>query len=68
MDEPRSYLPQMIGSLLVAAAIVAIVILIVTDKIGPTSLAEIEAQEQRIEAREDALDERLDAREDRLDN
>jgi hypothetical protein len=68
MDEPRSYLPQMIASLLVAAAIVAIVILVVTDKIGPTSLAEIEAQEERIEAREDALDERLDAREDRLDN
>jgi hypothetical protein len=67
MDEPRSHARQVIGSLLVAAAIVAIVIIAVTGKLGPTSIAEIEAQEDRIEAREDARDDRLDAREDRRD-
>jgi hypothetical protein len=64
MDEPRSHVPQIIGSLLVAVAIVAIVIIVVTAKLGPTSIAELEVREDRIDAREDALDDRLDARED----
>jgi len=67
MHESRSYARQVLGSLLVAAAIVAVVIIVVTGKLGPTSIAEIEAQEDRTEAREDARDDRLDAREDRLD-
>jgi len=67
MDESRSHARQMLGSLFVAAAIVAVVIIVVTGKLGPTSIAEIEAQEDRIEAREDARDDRLDARDDRLD-
>jgi len=66
MNESRSYATQMLGSLLVAAAIVAVVIIVVTGKLGPTSIAEIEAEEDRIEAREDARDDRLEAREDRL--
>jgi hypothetical protein len=68
MDERRAHMRQMIGSLLVAVAIVAVIIIVVTGKLGPTSIAEIEAQEDRIEAREDALDDRFDAREDRRDN
>ena len=66
MNESRSYATQMLGSLLVADAIVAVVIIVVTGKLGPTSIAEIEAEEDRIEAREDARDDRLEAREDRL--
>ena len=53
MDERRSHTPQVVGSLLVAAAIVAIVIVAVTAKLGPTSVAEIEQREARIEAAEE---------------
>jgi hypothetical protein len=49
---------QMVASLLVALAIVAIVIAIVTIRLGPTSVAELEA-------REDRLKERLEQREER---
>ncbi len=37
---------QMIGSLLVAVAIVAVTIAAVTAKFGPTSAAELEAREE----------------------
>jgi hypothetical protein len=50
----------MIGSLLAGAVIVAVAILIVTLKFGPTSSAELEA-------REDAAKERVEAREERLE-
>ena len=53
MDERRSHTRQVVGSLLVAAAIVAIVIVAVTAKLGPTSVAEIEQREARIEAAEE---------------
>jgi hypothetical protein len=66
MDEHASHTRQMLASLLVAIAIVVVVIIVITGKLGPTSIAELEAQEDRIEAREDARDDRLDAREDRL--
>jgi hypothetical protein len=39
-----SHALQMLGSLVVAATIVAIVIAIVTSELGPTSVAELEAQ------------------------
>ena len=42
---------QMIGSLLVALAIVAIVIVAVTAQLGPTSAAELDAREERDEPR-----------------
>ena len=62
---------QLIGSLLVAALIVAIAIAVVTAKLGPTSTAELEAQEERLEQRIDAREERAkqreEAREERLE-
>lgn len=51
---------QLLGSLLAAVAIVVLAIVIVTARIGPTSQAELDAREERME-------ERLDAREDRRD-
>ncbi len=44
---------QLIGSLLVAALIVAVTIIAVTAQLGPTSGAELEAQEERLEQREE---------------
>lgn len=60
---------QMLGSLLVALAIAAIAIAVVTAHFGPTSSAELEAREeiakQRAEAREEAAERRAEAREER---
>ena len=58
---------QVIGSLAVAAAIVAIAIAVVTAKFGSTSAAERELQEERIEQREEAREERLEQREELRD-
>ena len=61
---------QLIGSVLVAAAIVAVAIVAVTARLGTTSVAELEAQEDRqkarIEQREEAREERQKLREERL--
>jgi hypothetical protein len=65
--EDRSHARQMLGSLLVAAAIVAIAIAVVTAKLGPTSVAEQEARENRLETRLDLREERLKQRQDRLE-
>ena len=46
----------MIGSLIAAAAIVAIAILVVTAKFGPTSTAELDAREEIAKERADALE------------
>jgi hypothetical protein len=63
---------QIAGSLLVALAIAAIAIWVVTEHFGPTSVAKLEAQEervdQRLDAREDAQKAREDAREEREDS
>jgi hypothetical protein len=48
---------QMLGSLLVALAIVAITIIAVTAQLGPTSAAELEAQEERLEEQEELREE-----------
>jgi hypothetical protein len=55
---------QMVGSLLVALAIVAVAIAVVTAYFGPTSAAEREVQDERIEQREELLEERREAREE----
>ena len=64
-----SHAPQMLGSLLVAATIVAVVIAIVTSELGPTSVAELEAQQerrdQRIERAEERREQRIERREER---
>jgi hypothetical protein len=62
---------QMLGSLLVALAIAAVAIAVVTTHFGPTSSAKLEAREdvvkERQEQREDVRKEREKAREDRLE-
>jgi bifunctional ADP-heptose synthase (sugar kinase/adenylyltransferase) len=58
---------QMLGSLLAALAIAAVAVAVVTAKLGPTSSAERELQEQRIEQREEAAEQRQELREERLD-
>jgi heme exporter protein D len=64
-----SHAVQMLGSLVVAATIVAIVIAIVTSELGPTSVAELEAQQerrdQRIERAEERREQRIELREER---
>jgi hypothetical protein len=64
-----SHTAQMLGSLAVAATIVAIVIAVVTSKLGPTSVAELDAREERrderIELREERRERRQDLREER---
>lgn len=55
----------MIGSLIAAAAIVAVAILVVTAKFGPTSTAELDAREAIAKERADAREERLEAIEER---
>lgn len=66
----RAQATQVIGSLLAAAAIVAVVILVVTARLGTTSVAELEAiedrQKARIEQREEAREARQKLREERL--
>ena len=58
---------QLLGSLAAAAVIVGLAILAVTAKLGPTSVAEREAAEERAEeageAREEAAEEAGEARE-----
>jgi type II secretory pathway pseudopilin PulG len=51
---------QVAGSLLVALAIVAITIAIVTARLGTTSSAELELREERIEQLEERREERAE--------
>jgi uncharacterized membrane-anchored protein YhcB (DUF1043 family) len=64
MDE-RSHALQLLGSLLVALVIAAATVAVVTAKFGPTSAAEQEAVEDRIDLREERLKERQDRLEER---
>jgi type II secretory pathway pseudopilin PulG len=57
---------QMLGSLVVAAIIVAIAIIAVTAKLGPTSAAELESREELQKQRLEQQEERREEREDRL--
>ncbi len=61
----RAQTRQLIGSLLVAAAIVAIAIVVVTAKLGPTSTAELVAREDRLKERIELREERLEQQEER---
>ena len=58
---------QLLGSLLAALAIAAVAVAVVTAKFGPTSSAERELQEQRIEQREEAVEQRQELLEERLE-
>lgn len=66
MERPSQGI-QLLGSLLAAFAIAAVAVAVVTAKFGPTSSAERELQEQRIEQREEAIEERLESEEERLE-
>ena len=63
---------QLLGSVLVALAIAAVAIAVVTAHFGPTATAELEAREdiakERAEQREEAREAREEAREERLEN
>jgi hypothetical protein len=63
---------QILGSVLFAAAIVAVAIAVVTAHFGPTSTAKLEAREdiakERAEKREEAREAREEVREERLEN
>jgi len=65
----RTEIKQIAGSLLVALVIAAAAIWAVTEHFGPTSVAKLEAREDRIDARRDAREDlrkdREDAREER---
>jgi hypothetical protein len=67
MTERPSQGVQLLGSLLAAFAIAAVAVAVVTAKFGPTSSAEREAQEERLELREDLLKERQELQEERLE-
>jgi hypothetical protein len=60
-----SQLAQVVGSVLVALAIAAVAIAVVTAHFGSTPVAEIEAREERVDARADRQKAREDAREER---
>ncbi|HEV2789670.1 MAG TPA: hypothetical protein VGV69_00035 [Solirubrobacterales bacterium] len=55
---PPSQGKQILGSLLVALAIAAVAVAVVTAHFGPTSSAELEAREERREAAEERREER----------
>lgn len=57
-----SHRRQLVGSLIAAVLIVAIAIAVVTLRFGPTSAAELEAQEERQEQRLEAEEERREER------
>jgi F0F1-type ATP synthase membrane subunit b/b' len=59
---------QVLGSLLAAVVLVAVVIVVVTWRIGPTSTAELDAREERLDQRIDAAEERRKDREDALED
>jgi hypothetical protein len=61
MRRPPQWL-QIAGSVAVAVAIVAIAIAVVTAHFGPTSSAELEAREERLEERLELREERLEER------
>lgn len=65
---PPSPMTQIVGSILVALAIAAIAIAVVTAHFGPTSTAKLEAREDAIDARIDAREERREAAEDRRED
>lgn len=72
MNDERTHWPQIIASIVVALAIVAVAIVVTTNKFGTTSSAELEGREDRAkqqeelaEQRQEALEERQEAAEER---
>jgi hypothetical protein len=65
---PPSQMTQIIGSILVALAIAAVAVAVVTAHFGPTSTTKLEAREDAIDARVDAREERREAAEERRED
>ena len=65
---PPSQMTQIAGSILLALAIAAVAVAVVTAHFGPTSTAALEAREDRIDARLDTREERREAAEDRAED
>lgn len=63
MKRPPQVL-QILGSILFAAAIIAVAIAVVTAHFGPTSSAELEAREERLDQRIELREEAMEAREE----
>jgi len=59
---------QLLGSLAAAAVIVAVTIVAVTAKLGPTSTAELDAREERLELRIERQEERREALEEQRED
>jgi hypothetical protein len=57
--------PQLLGSLAVAVLIVAVAIWAVTARLGPTSITELEAAEDRAEEAGEAAEEKQEAEEEK---
>jgi hypothetical protein len=55
---------QILGSVLFAVAIVAVAIAVVTAHFGPTSSAELEVREERLEQRMELREEAMERREE----
>ena len=64
VDE-RTHWPQIIASIVVAVAIVAVTLLITTSKFGDTPAAELESREDRLKERQELVEERQEPAEDR---
>jgi hypothetical protein len=64
----RARVPQLVGSFLVALLIVVATVAIVTASFGPTSAAEREIQEERLEQSEELREERRELLEERLED
>lgn len=65
---PPSQGVQIAGSLLIALAIAAVTIAIVTAHFGPTASAELGAREERVEQRLEAREERAEEHEKRRED
>jgi uncharacterized membrane-anchored protein YhcB (DUF1043 family) len=65
MNDERTHWPQIIASIVVALAIVAIAIVITTNRFGTTSSAEIQAREDRADQQEELAEQRQEAVEER---
>lgn len=61
----RSHAKQLLGSFLVAVALIAVAIIVVTAQFGETPVAELEAREELADERGERTEERIEAAEER---
>jgi hypothetical protein len=66
--EGRATRLQWLGALMIAAALIAVTIVIVTATFGETPVAELEAREEAAKERTERLEERREAAEERRED